>query len=147
MYLTPRKCPWHSEFSQRVYSPPGGLREQNRLTSHHHSGQWDWWGKALWASLLFVLESSVSDQWFSHTLEVHIAKTSMLCLNVFQIVVFVKAQGDVEQYQQKKDLLPVRDFGVDASLLSALEFTVDIGPLCFLWHTQCVCVCMHVCMC
>lgn len=58
----------------------------------------------------------------------------MLCLNIFQIVVVVKARGDVEQYQQKKDLLPVRDFGVDTSLLSALdsEFSVDIGPLCFL---------------
>ncbi|XP_075878700.1 collagen alpha-1(II) chain [Nelusetta ayraudi] len=51
-----------------------------------------------------------------------------------EIVVVVKAQGNVEQHQQDKELLPVRDFGVDTRSLSALEseFTVDIGPICFL---------------
>lgn len=64
----------------------------------------------------------------------HIAKAYMFCLNIFQIVVVVKAQGNVEQHQQDKELLPVRDFGVDTRSLSALEseFTVDIGPICFL---------------
>lgn len=58
----------------------------------------------------------------------------MLCLTIFQIKVVVEVQGDAEQHPQDKDLLPVRDFGVDTRLLSALDsdFTVEIGPLCFL---------------
>lgn len=143
MYLTTRKCLWHNKFNQRVDSLPGGLREQNRLTSHH-SGQWDWWGKTLVALLPFSLQiiDLVTNVGIS-------SKTSMLCLNVFQIVVLVKVQGEAEQYQREKDLLPVRDFGVDTRLLHAFdsEFTVNIGPLCFLWRTQCVCVCMHACVC
>lgn len=64
----------------------------------------------------------------------HIAKAYMFFLNIFQIAVVVKTQGNVEQHQQDREVLPVRDFGVDTRSLSALEpeFAVNIGPLCFL---------------
>lgn len=152
MYLKPSKFPWHSEFNQRVDSPPGGLRERNRL-SPHHSGQWGWWGKALSSATLLVWKywCQIAGLVINVELIAHIAKAYMFFLNIFQIAVVVKTQGNVEQHQQDKEVLPVRDFGVDTRSLSALEpeFTVNIGPLCFLWHTQCVCVCLCVweCVC